>query len=130
MSETESEIGTPSRRAAKLTLAPVVASVLHRLFWVRWRLRIDAGPLVIQYLLYGLFLVHFLWRTMHDISASNLWKDRLDRYCGPIAGKGNSGGVYFFDYDWGSHATLANGGTNSAAAWWLIGFLPILYVPC
>lgn len=89
----------------------------------------ETGVLVIQYLLYAAFLAHFLWRAVHDVSASNAWRDRLDDVCAPptfSAGSNDAMHPLLTPIDWAPLHASANKGMNSAAPFWLLGILPIL----
>ncbi|PWN94084.1 hypothetical protein FA10DRAFT_41075 [Acaromyces ingoldii] len=97
----------------------------------RWRLRIQTGVLVIQYLLYALFLVHFIYRFIHDLFLAALgWTHRQDRTCEPAAGQtifvtSQQQTVLARPIDWSQLHEAAGEGVNGAAAFWLLFVLPL-----
>lgn len=108
----------------------------------------NKAVLFIQAHIFLLFLIFFLWRTAHDISAEQLWSKRSDRDCGPLCGSGTwnkrtdvntieiaaganvctvstNGIFYFFHFPWSTVQAISHGGLNGQAAFWLLAILPI-----
>ncbi|UZJ52423.1 hypothetical protein CBS101457_001743 [Exobasidium rhododendri] len=136
---TSGQIDCVSSSIEKIGVLNTVADVIEILilligcaclFMARWKHRMETGVLVIQYLLYVAFAFHFFWRTIHDLSANNTWKRRLDKLCVPLDQATSSESHHVQAHtqvgvDWPDLRGAANAGMNSTAVFWLLAILPV-----
>lgn len=94
----------------------------YSLFNIRWRLRVEAGPLVIQHFLFGLVCIHVLWRTILDVQASKAWTGRSDVACRPLEGISS----LILELDWTTEEIDTDKGLNTITTFWMIGILSLL----